>query len=135
MTTKNPACKSPSYLVRTPYSYCFRMKVPLDLRDLVGKKELRYSLKTGSLSDAKSKARLVAGQIQWLFKKLKKGSGLSFYDIGEASEIQNKGIIIHVKFIESIHVILTIIMGHGLWSLSWEGLVLYYSDPTRGGDA
>jgi len=49
------------------------MVVPVDLRNLIGKKELRYSLKTGSLSDAKPKARLVAGQVQWLFKKLKKG--------------------------------------------------------------
>ncbi len=32
--------KSPSYLVRNPYSYCFRMIVPKDLRKFVGKTEL-----------------------------------------------------------------------------------------------
>jgi len=39
--------KSPSYLVRNPYSYCFRMVVPKDLQKFVGKRELRYTLRTG----------------------------------------------------------------------------------------
>ncbi len=39
--------KSPHYLIRNPHSYCFRVNVPKDLQQLVGKKELRYSLKTG----------------------------------------------------------------------------------------
>jgi len=71
MSIQNSCTRSPSYLVRTPYSYCFRMKVPPDLQACVGRKELRYSLKTGSLSDAKYKARLIAGLVQWLFRKLK----------------------------------------------------------------
>jgi len=41
---------SPSYLVRNHYSYCFRMNVPMDLQPFIGKKELRYSLKTGYLA-------------------------------------------------------------------------------------
>ena len=41
--------KSPNYLIRNPYSYCFRMIVPKDLRNVVGKSELRYTLKTGYL--------------------------------------------------------------------------------------
>ncbi len=40
--------KSPSYLIRNPYSYCFRMKVPTDLQGVIGRKELRYSVKTGN---------------------------------------------------------------------------------------
>jgi hypothetical protein len=32
-----PTIGSPSYLVRNPYSYCFRMKVPKDLQGIVGK--------------------------------------------------------------------------------------------------
>ena len=47
---------SPSFLIRNRYSYCFRMNVPIDLRPMIGKKEFRYSLKTGYLSEAKSKA-------------------------------------------------------------------------------
>ena len=31
--------KSPSYLVRNPYSYCFRMVVPKDLQKFIGKRE------------------------------------------------------------------------------------------------
>jgi integrase len=64
---------SPSYLSRNPYSYCFRIKVPIDLQPTLSKKELRYSLKTGSLSRAKTMARLLAGQIQFLFKKIRRG--------------------------------------------------------------
>jgi integrase len=49
------------------------MIVPKDLRKLVGKTELRYSLKTGYLGVAKHKARLIAGQIQLAFRILRKG--------------------------------------------------------------
>ena len=56
--------RSPSYLVKNPFSFCFRINVPKDLQAYVGRKELRYSLKTGYLSDAKHKARIIAGQIQ-----------------------------------------------------------------------
>jgi len=66
--------RSPSYLVRNPYSYCFRMFVPKDLQPYIGRKELRYSLKTGYLSTAKYKARIMAGQVQRLFKFLRKGN-------------------------------------------------------------
>jgi hypothetical protein len=38
---------SPSYLIRNRYSYGFRLRVPADLQEYVGKKELRYSLRTG----------------------------------------------------------------------------------------
>lgn len=68
--------RSPSYLVRNPYSYCFRMLVPKDLQPYIGKKELRYSLKTGYLSEAKYKARIMAGQVQRVFKLLRKGKSL-----------------------------------------------------------
>ena len=67
----HPQTKSCSYLIRNPYSYCFRMVVPKDLQMLVGKTELRYSLKTGYLGDAKYKARLLAGQVQRIFKRLR----------------------------------------------------------------
>lgn len=65
--------KSPTYLVRNPYSYCFRIRVPKNLQKALGKKELRYSLKTGYLGLAKTKARYIAGRIQLLFISLRKG--------------------------------------------------------------
>ena len=61
---------SPSYLIRNPYSYCFRMKVPKSLQKTICKKELRYSLGTGILSDAKAKARYLAGKAQLLFRDM-----------------------------------------------------------------
>lgn len=63
--------RSPSYLIRNPHSYCFRMVVPKDVQPLVGKRELRYSLRTGYPSVAKSKARLMAGRVQLLFNELR----------------------------------------------------------------
>ena len=69
----NPLGKSPSCIIRNPYSYCFRMKVPIDIQGWIGKKELRYTLKTGRLGIAKQKSRYLAGQIQAIFKVLRKG--------------------------------------------------------------
>ena len=71
---KTKLSRSPSYLVRNPYTYCFRMNVPQDLQPYIGRKELRYSLKTGYLLTAKYKARIMAGQVQRLFKFLRKGN-------------------------------------------------------------
>jgi len=52
------------------------MNVPIDLQPLVGKREIRYSLRTGFVGVAKSKARLLAGQIQVLFRMLRKRRAL-----------------------------------------------------------
>jgi hypothetical protein len=71
---------SPSYLVRNQYSYCFRLHVPADLQVYIGKKELRYSLQTGYLSEAKFKARLFAASIQLLFKRLRELKLMKFND-------------------------------------------------------
>ena len=71
------AAKSPSYLVRNPYSYCFRMIVPKDLQKVAGLKELRYSLKTGRLNVTKYKALLLAGQVRSIFQQLRKGCKVS----------------------------------------------------------
>lgn len=62
---------SPSYLVRNPHSYCFRMFVPTDLQPYIGRKELRYSLRTGYVGLAKHKARYLSGQLHLLFKYLR----------------------------------------------------------------
>ncbi len=42
---------SSSYIFRNDYSFCFRLVVPKDLRELFGKTEFRYSLRTGRLTD------------------------------------------------------------------------------------
>jgi integrase len=76
--------QSPSYLVRNVHSYCFRLIVPPDLRKFVGRGELRYSLKTGYIGIAKQKSRFVAGQVQLIFRLLRKG----FSWMGKLSEDQ-----------------------------------------------
>jgi hypothetical protein len=67
--------KSPSYLVRNPYSYCFRMVVPKDLQKFVGKRELRYTLRTGYAGVARPKAQFVAGKVHFIFRSLRRGAG------------------------------------------------------------
>ena len=57
MHSDTPKTKSPDYLFRNPHSYCFRMGVPEALRDIVGRRELRYSLRTGRLSEARRRSR------------------------------------------------------------------------------
>lgn len=63
---------SKSYLSRQTCGYCFRMRIPKDLQAVIGKKELKYSLKEGSLRRAKNKAKIVAGQVTGLFSNLRK---------------------------------------------------------------
>lgn len=96
-----PQIKSPSYLVRNPDSYCFRMSVPEDLRQLVGKKELRYSLKTGYRKEARAKAFLLAGKVYIIFRALRKGGvGLSNLSENQIQEIVKKYLEDTVKMLE-----------------------------------
>jgi len=83
------ALKTPGYLVRNPYSFCFRMIVPKDLRKFVGKTELRYTLRTGNLRDGKHKAKLLAGQVQFIFRCLKK----EHQALGKLSDDQVKQLV------------------------------------------
>jgi hypothetical protein len=50
------------------------MKIPRGLRPIFRKTELRYSLKTGYLGQAKSQARLMAGLLQFILQPRKNGS-------------------------------------------------------------
>jgi integrase len=68
-----PLAKSPHYLIRNPHSYCFRLNVPLDLQKLVGRRELRYTLRTGCVSVARAKARSIAAHVQQIFACLRRG--------------------------------------------------------------
>ena len=59
---------APSYLSKNKYSYYFKMKIPIPLHIVISKKERRYSLKTGDLTEAKTKAPYVAAKVQLLFR-------------------------------------------------------------------
>jgi hypothetical protein len=65
------------------------MNVPRDLQRLVGKKELRYSLKTGYLGIAKQKSRYLAGQVQFIFKVLRKGDIMANLSDDQIKELVN----------------------------------------------
>ena len=59
--------KSPSYIVRQDHSYCFRMVIPAAFRAMVGRTELRYTLSTGSMYEAKQRARTIATYVLGLY--------------------------------------------------------------------
>jgi len=59
---------SPTYIYRHNSSYIFRITTPFDIVPFINKKEFRYSLRTGSLSVAKFRARVIVSMIQTLFR-------------------------------------------------------------------
>ena len=63
---------APAYLYQSPSGYIFRLRVPSDLKQVVGKHEFRYSLRAGALRIAKYRARCVASYVQQLFEKVRR---------------------------------------------------------------
>lgn len=59
------------YLLDTPASYCFRIKVPKDLRSVIKKREIKLSLKTENKQRATRLAALHAFQWQEIFDRLR----------------------------------------------------------------
>ena len=58
-------------MYQSPSGYIFRLRISADLKDIVGKTEFRYSLRSGLLKDAKQRARSLAAFIQQLFVKVR----------------------------------------------------------------
>lgn len=58
-------------MYQCPSGYIFRLKIPLDLKPIVGKTEFRYSLRTGSLRIAKQRTRCISAYLQQLFMTLR----------------------------------------------------------------
>lgn len=57
-----------TYVFQRPSGYYFRFRLPADVKALVCKSELRYSLQTGSFPLAKSRARMIAGKVQSIIR-------------------------------------------------------------------
>jgi integrase len=77
------------------------MIVPEDLRQFVGKRELRYSLKTGYRKEARAKAFLLAGKAGIIFRVLRKGgAGLSKLSDNQIQDIVKKYLEDTVKMLE-----------------------------------
>ena len=62
---------TPLYMYQSPSGYVFRLRIPKDLKHLVGKTEFRYSLATGTIRVAKERARRIAGFVQELLMKVR----------------------------------------------------------------
>ncbi len=60
---------TPSYMYLSPSGYIFRLRIPADLKPVVGKCEFRYSLRSGILSVAKLRAQAIASYIKQLFTR------------------------------------------------------------------
>jgi hypothetical protein len=67
-----PVSAQPSYLYQSPSEYIFRIRVPDDIKPVVGRVEFRYSLRTGALRLAKYRARCIASFVQQLNEKVRK---------------------------------------------------------------
>jgi len=79
------------------------MIIPNDLHPYFGKKELRYSLKTGYLDHAKFKARYVAGHVQSIFRLLRKGTLVNLSD-DKIKELVNRYIKDSLKWINNLFI-------------------------------
>ena len=67
------SASQPLYMYQSPSGYIFRLRVPRDLRPLVGQGEFRYSLRAGALRLAKHRARCIASFIQEQFYRARTG--------------------------------------------------------------
>lgn len=61
----------PTYLVQTSFAHCFRRAVPVDLRPVIGLRELRYSLGTLRKREAQRTAKKLAAATSLLFDKIR----------------------------------------------------------------
>jgi integrase len=72
-----------SHIINTAFGYCFRLRVPPDLIDRIGKTELKYSLRTASRRKAKKQAGAISKQIKALFRELRQGTIMTKTEINE----------------------------------------------------
>ncbi len=59
-------------LIQRPSGYYFRLTIPIDLRKTVGIREIKRSLRTGSLCLAKERAFLISGRLKKLFRIIRR---------------------------------------------------------------
>ncbi|HDR14572.1 MAG TPA: DUF3258 domain-containing protein [Desulfobacteraceae bacterium] len=94
--------KSPHYLVRNAHSYCVRVNVPKDLQRFIGRRELRYSLKTGYLGVARGKAQIISAQIHQVYSFLRKeGAKLAVLTDEQVQELVQQYLKQYIESLES----------------------------------
>jgi integrase len=85
------AVNSPCYLLKKGSGYYSRIKIPKDLKHRFSRRsEYRFPLRTAQLTHAKSKARLIAGFLQWIFRNIRQGGYLSMLSEQELDELIRK---------------------------------------------
>ena len=62
---------APAYLHQTPSGYIIRLRIPKDLKPVVGRVEFRHSFRTGAPRVAKHRARSIASYIHHLFTRIR----------------------------------------------------------------
>ena len=72
--------KSPAYLVRRSGTWYFRITVPTELQNRLGRLEYRRSLGTGYLSEARPLAMKLGVGLVHLFNKIRDGFGMELTD-------------------------------------------------------
>ena len=65
--------KTPTYLFRKGKTYYFRIAIPVDVRQVIGKTEINYSLQTQDLQYACMKAIALAGFVRDLIANIRRG--------------------------------------------------------------
>lgn len=65
--------RTPNHLYRRGTTYYFRHSVPHDLREPLGRSEIRMSLGTGYLTEARPKARVLASGMKRILTKIRNG--------------------------------------------------------------
>ncbi|MCP3871212.1 MAG: hypothetical protein GY703_24555, partial [Gammaproteobacteria bacterium] len=81
-----------THLVHHTSGYIFRYCIPPDIQPFIQKKELRYSLKTGSLRCAKTRARAMASYISAVISDIRE-SGPMVNTIADQINGQLKGML------------------------------------------
>ncbi len=71
-----------THLIHHPSGYIFRYCIPADVQHVIQRKELRYSLKTGSLRCAKARAGALVGYVYTLITEIREN------DVGNTSTDQ-----------------------------------------------
>ena len=70
---RSTVATKPRYTFQRNSLYYFRYTLPPDISKVVGKRGLRYSLKTGYIKQAERKARRLAGTVEEFISEIRQG--------------------------------------------------------------
>src|SRR5580692_974271 len=80
-----------SHVVKRGSQFYFRIAVPLQLTKLIGKREIKASLRTSDAMSAKMRARVLSNGLELLFRELRSMAYVSEADIVNRARDYFKG--------------------------------------------